>query len=97
MVLRSEHHVLLAGGASQVNEGVRIEFGRIKPSPQLAVFSFGDAAGLGIHDRPRGLDAGQRIRSPMDEHAKLGISIPGSSVFGNSGSESEIRDQGKTR
>ena len=97
MVFGCEHHVLLASGAGQINEGEGIELCGIKPLGQLAILGFGDAAGLGNHDWPRGFHAGQGVRPPMNEHAKLGSSVPGRALIGEHRGKSQIGQQRKRR
>src|ERR1700736_6791732 len=50
MMLCREHHVLLACAASEVDEGLRIEFGGIETLWQSAILRFGNAARLWSHD-----------------------------------------------
>ncbi len=79
VVFGSEHHVALPGGLGQPHPGARVEPHRVEPLRQGAVVGFRDrrvALGARAHDRPRGLDAGQRIRPPVDEHAELGLAEP---------------------
>jgi hypothetical protein len=81
MVFGGEYHVPLAGSPSQINERARIEFRRVEPFWQLAIFGFRYLSGFGPHDGPRRFDAGERVRSPVDEHAELCVAVPGGAVI----------------
>ncbi len=88
-------HVLLAGSAGQIDEGVRIELNWIESLGKLPVLRFRDAAGSWLHNRPRGLDAGERIGSPVNEHSEFRIPIPGRPVLLGAESQSKAWREGK--
>ena len=90
-----KYHVLLTGSTGQIDEGVRIELNWIESLGKLPVFRFRDAAGGWLHNRPRGFDAGERIRSPVNEHSEFRISIPGRAVLLGAESQSKARREGK--
>ncbi len=83
VVLGCKHHVLLPCGSRQIDKRLRIKLHRIEGFGQGTIFGLGNAARLGDHDRPGSFHAGLRIRTPVDEHAELGIAIPGCPVAGN--------------
>src|SRR5712672_4636286 len=88
-------HVLLAGSTGQIDEGVRIELNWIESLGEPPVLRFRDAAGGWIHDRPRGFDAGERIRSPVNEHSKFRVAIPRGAVLLGAKSQSKAGSEGK--
>src|SRR5205807_6177545 len=71
-----KHHVLLAGSAGQIDEGVGVELSWIESLRKLPVIRFRDAVGSWRHNGPGGFDACERIGSPVNEHSEFRIAIP---------------------
>ena len=94
-MFRGKHHVLLAGSAGQIDEGVRIELKWIESLGKLPVLRFRDATCRWLHNRPRCFDAGERIGSPVNEHSKFRISIPRRALVLGAESESKTGRKGK--
>src|SRR5258705_13673927 len=88
-------HVLLASSTGQIDEGVWIELNWIESLGELPVLRFRDAAGGWLHDRPRGFDAGEGIRSPVNEHSKFRVAIPRGAVLLGAKSQSKAGREGK--
>src|SRR5712672_532507 len=95
VMLGGKDHVLLAGSTGQIDESVSIELNWIESLGKLPVLRFRDAAGSWLHNRPRGFDAGERIRSPVNEHSEFRISIPGRAVLLGAKSQSKAGSEGK--
>src|SRR5258708_4226749 len=93
VVFGGEDHVLLACSASQIDEGLRVELSWIEALWERAVLRFSNAARLGSHDGPGRLDAGQRGRPPVDEHAEFGVAVPGRAVILKYGSKCRLGDE----
>src|SRR5215471_12238232 len=77
VVLRGKNNILLPCGARQFYKSACLKGFRVETLWQFHVFRLSDAARLRRHDWPRGLDAGQRVRPPVNEHAELSVAVPG--------------------
>ena len=94
-MLRSKNHVFLARRARQINESIRIELCWIEPFWQLAILRFGDAAGRWPHDGPGCFDTGERVGTPVDEHAEFCSPIPSSAIVSEGRGKSYTGDEWK--
>src|ERR1700730_11077908 len=75
MMLGGKHDVLLSRGLCQSNPGFWIEFDWIESATKSDIVIVRKRA-VGHHDRPGCFHAGDRVRSPMDEHPELGALKP---------------------
>src|SRR5438132_14334795 len=76
VMLGGEHHVLLAGSAGQIDEGIGVKLRWIESHGKWPILRFRDATGSRPHNGPRGFDAWERIRSPVNKHSEFRIAIP---------------------